>query len=688
MSSAPRPGPMLALPPGQSLLFLPQKASSPSMSAQPATAMTAACRQKPAADPLVLERLTVWDPEEEGNRHWDETTQTLHIVQKEAVDHVRITYTGPDIPAKLQVWRNDTLLPDLTGSGDWTAEVTYATLLDPYDSDNTSANPLAALFTASSPVCRYRFVAPQFTVHVHVYNPDQWKLKLTVPAMKSQSFSREGQFGSSALTYKSASASAALKDGKFVSTAKDVEITTSPDGKAARSQVTETKTRVADGAITITKAERDKSYTARSSRLINVGWQDGQYAVLGKGKGRPNAKGEGKSKDKSTGLAAATQFVSLECNGRVWPVDAMIYIGSALLLARTLYRLREMIKQNVPEIGWCWDVSWKVLEGELELEWGWREDKGKAVYYGVGVSASLTLIEVKGSIGVGVSIARNKAQALLELSGSVKLQAGPVVFNRPAEEGAIPSIDLAKVKGELEFTAKLLFELRSVLTVEGGAKATLLSVDGAIKAGGKEGLCAEVDVKFDGVKLFLSAKSRFITKRAQEGEVVLLDPKPIGKFTYPQPQALGTDELKTLDAVAEAAEAALSEGWFPVRFEDKTSYVVHEKEFVVFGDVVPKAKDFRMKVPTKDVAKEIAAKIWARKDRLDLRGNTVEGIVLGLRDQLALEGNPVPMTRLRQMLESAVFAQTLTKAECPVKCCMADNGLTADPTGAGATASW
>jgi hypothetical protein len=666
---------------GPSPLLLPQRASSPAMSPQPATSVVASCQIPPAVDPLVLEHLTVWDPESGGNRHWDEKTQTLHIVQTEAVDRVRITYTGPNIPAKLSVTRNGDTLPALAGSGDWTAEVTYATAIDPYGDGPMGLTSFPRLFTKKSAICTYVFSAPQFKVTVKLYNPDQWKLTVAVPPMKSQSLGRARNFGGKASAYTASSTGWSVKDSQIVAQSTKSNVTRADDGKAAVASKETGTTRIGKGGMTTTREAVQRGYAARSTKLVDVGFKDGQYVVTNKGKGKPQTETNRTPKKKDSGdvAIAVIQLFTLERNGLAITFDGLKSIEGVLDLTKKIRGLFKALKNSVPQVGWTWDLDFKVFEGSLELGWGWREAKGSGVSYAMTLEASLVLIEATGSLGVGVSSGgpgsslSASAKLVGELSGSIAAKAGPLEFIIDGVKEDKGAFDLLTATGEVKVALKFTVETGDVFRVVGGAKATLLSVEAVVKAGGDQGMAVEIEGKAGGIEIFYEVKVFGIPKKKK---LTVMDPVKLGKFTLPGPGDTSSGEYTTRDQVKDKAESLLSEGWFPLSFYENVTTVEYRREYLLFGDKKAYKDTVEEDVPTTKVADLIATKIWARKDRLDLDAKVIEGIILALKDRFSADDKDVSLDVVLKELNSADFANLLTRAECPVKCCLIDNGLT------------
>lgn len=666
---------------GQSLLILPQRANSTAMSTQQATSPVAPCQTNPAVDPLVLEHLTVWDPESSGSRHWDEKTQTLHIVQTEDVDRVRITYTGPNVPPKLAVTRNGDTLPALAGSGDWTAEVTYATAIDPYGDGPMGLTSFPRLFTQKSAICTYVFSAPQFKVTVKLYNPDQWKFTVSIPPMKSQSLGRARNFGGKATAYTTSSTGWSVKDSQIVAQSTKSNVTRADDGKAAVASKETGTTRIGKGGMTTTREAVHRGYAARSTKLVDVGWKDGQYVVTNKGKGKPKTETNRTPKKTDPGdVAIATlQLLTLERNGVAITFEGLKVLAGVFDLTKKIRGLFKALKNSVPQVGWTWDLDFKVFEGSLELGWGWREAKGSGVSYAMTLEANLVLIEATGSLGVGVSSGgvgsslSASAKLVGELSGSISAKAGPLEFIIDGTKEAKDAFDLLTATGEIKVALKFTVETGDVFRVVGGARATLLEVEAVVKAGGGQGLAVELEGKAGGIEIFYEVKVFGIPKKKK---LTVMDPVTLGKFTLPGPGDTTSADFTTRDQVKNKAEALLSEGWFPLSFYETREVTEYRRKWWVAGDIEATTESVEEDVSTAKVADLIATKIWARKDRLDLDAKVIEGIILALRDRFAADDKDVSLSLVLKELNSADFANLLTRAECPVKCCLIDNGLT------------
>jgi hypothetical protein len=696
---APPSAPAESAPPPE---IAPEQAPAPPvlrLTHRPVTATVQPCaRAAPGddpIDPLVLETLSVWDDEDSGKRYWDETSRTLHIVQTGPTDRVTIRYTGPAPPAALDVHCNGRLLDKAYGGGTYIYDLTYAPWDDPYA--NAAAGLMRAVATWQARVAEYRFTAPQFTVHVRVYNPDQWKLKIGLKPFKKQKFSREYSSPTERKIDTYVLAERRRAAVVIDPATGDVAMVAQVQRGLSHEQVTERETGRVRTTVErsgmfskTTKDEIETSHIERSVQIRRLTYEAGLYVHQGQGQGHALAYGAAVASRsaysekiwnaaQSSGAVPATalgamQQISLSRNGVDVPLALLRLIGSALAIAGQLARIIEAIQDTVPRIGWFFEMQWSVFAGDLAASWGWREHSDHRVYYEYGLSVSLTILSLSGKIGIGVSVYSVKCQAVLEVNGAVscalpgaKVKVG--LTDAPDREGPVTLLEFS---GDIGVAIYVNVEAGSVVSARGGGDARLVQVKGKLELGAEGDAGAEAAFTYGEVSASFSVS--VFSKFNFSDKTVLIRARQGGTFRFPSSQPPPNDDIQTQEAVAATVQAVLQAQWFPVRFYDEHSVQELRKRYRFFGEEELVTVAERNPIGTAEAARRIAAEIWKHRTLLDLRPRAVEGIVLTLRNAIETrEGRAMSTTELDRFLTGPIFQSRLTEAHSPAKVWQADN---------------
>jgi hypothetical protein len=619
------------------------------------------CLTQAPPDPLLDENLTVWDDEPTGARYWDEKTRTLHIVQTEPTDTVRIEYTGPNQPAKLDVYVNDHYLETLDGGGSWSHAITYIPSKDPYEGWREAFFPLTGINTYGAQVCTYEYRCPEFTVTVKVYNPDQWELKLRVPPLGKQSMGRRLSRTSKGDRIDHRYAKTQSTDpvtGAQTSTSRSSETVTGQNHVSTRQSSTASATDADTGTSVSVSQSRSVSAAALKD-VVFVSAQQG-YAVSIQKDARPPVE-------------KALDYVTLERNTARLDLDVLKFIGIAIELTQKIHKLKSAIKNGVPEVGWYWDVNVSILEGELACGWGWQEETGPGVYYSCGLGAKLTLLSVNGSLGAGIDSLIATAQAVVELSGEITAEVEPMEMRIGGSESS-ETRELGEVGGSITLDAYAEVVAGDMVSIKAGARSTFLDAEMKAKWSRSDNYYIDGELEFEGVTLYYQAKTWY--GQIEEKSVDLMGERTLGRFRFPKGDDPGPEDIDSYEALCDKVEDAFETSIFSgndIKVYSVGSEWVRE---ITLGSLVVREghhKQTQDEIDNDMVISHLTQTIWAERDRLDMSHSTVEGLLYAMKEDILSEyGDEVDVRDFTGYLQSGDFQARIEAAESPTKRLRAD----------------
>jgi hypothetical protein len=282
---------------------------------------------------------------------------------------------------------------------------------------------------------------------VVVYPYDQYSLTLSVPALKSVSYSR--------------SATLQLADGKQTS-------------ETERTYLSETKTKTtheidADGMVTDSRQTEAYGYSVKHS-TSSATLDDGSKLTV--------------SSAEVSKAETDRPSVSLKKNGAAEDVSVTL---SKLLQILTdvetaLDEIRSLVKDWVPQVGFKFDVSAEFFSGTASMTWGWQEYKDYRAYFGWCAEIDISVFKVALSVSFGYVVGPFTARIVGEIpDAGVDIECS-WEFNHPGKmvlpetasaKGEIP----AELRGEASFDlgfvrAGISVGFRCGFTAEGGTRLT------------------------------------------------------------------------------------------------------------------------------------------------------------------------------------------------------------------------
>jgi hypothetical protein len=187
--------------------------------------------------------------------------------------------------------------------------------------------------------------------------------------------------------------------------------------------------------------------------------------------------------------------ISVKKNGVGWDLDLFSIVNDALIIYLKIEDFKNLLK-DLPKVGWYYDWELKFMQGNLKLNYGWKEYTDHRSYFELVGSGSITLIEWKGEVGFGISGFSFKIQAFMELSTSVPITLKAENTKPISDLGGIKIILEVKPQGEFKVGAR--FEAAYFIKIE-------LTLKTGIEASGKgvisfeNGLSTDIKIEFTGV---------------------------------------------------------------------------------------------------------------------------------------------------------------------------------------------
>ncbi len=170
-------------------------------------------------------------------------------------------------------------------------------------------------------------------------------------------------------------------------------------------------------------------------------------------------------------IAITLNKVLVDCN----PVKT---VGQVVSTASKLADLITSIKEHVPKVGWYIDFEHKLFEGELSVEWGFKEHSDERVYPWLRFNIGMVFFAASIEVGIGVSWGSCRAQLFFKVAGQLGLEASGERVSPDGETG----VSLGPLAAEFTTTLGVRLEAGHMLE---------------LNARGETGLLAEVTLHFN-----------------------------------------------------------------------------------------------------------------------------------------------------------------------------------------------
>lgn len=603
------------------------------------------CGPVKKTDPVVNDQLNCFDPEKSTNRQFKRDGNILEIVQTESTDTVIITYSGPVIPPHLDVTRDYKVMPPAKGGGKYSYKVTYAPPEQPYFKHHLFR--FIDLFTWRHPPTVYQFShadLPQ-SIEVYAYNPDQWSLTYDPPPSRGYSLG-------------------AKLDNKDESFAGIVGTPAGPAIAKASSHTetfTLTKSSSKGGYLISEKTEREiqasvQTYKASLANSNLYATASGIAVTVTDTVKGPGNTGGGLSK-----AFAKSPPISLKRNGVLVDVDILQVIGVLINLKKSIQDLITLIKkfQSI-KAGWYMDLSADFMDGKIQVDWGWREDKTWEAYYYAALSLELKLFSVEAEIGVGVEVDGAGAQLCAGINGELSYEIKPIERLAPSSKPT-RDISLGDVTGSLTAGVYARVKAGSALSITAAGEAPIkVTVAMKWKESGEFG--SDIELISEGLVVSFKVKG-LVSFKPQKA--TLIEGGTLGSFHFPSEHVAHTEQYTTKDMVAEAIKSKFDDGWWPIIFYNSITYM---EEGLFWGENKV-TQDFDVASDT--IAKLVAAKIWRDRDSLEMDADTIDGLAQSIRKACEQLGqrfgrDKVSLDQMRTYLNGP-FETILKAAHSPAK---------------------
>ncbi|MCA1751238.1 MAG: hypothetical protein ABR572_03785 [Cryomorphaceae bacterium] len=279
-------------------------------------------------------------------------------------------------------------------------------------------------------------------IPVTIYNPEQWKLKLSIPPARQ------------------------TKVGAKYGTHRD-------SGKTQLAhEESNHNFRTGEGSTTKTTLTDDQSMNSIAE-------------------GSESTTLESDSSDSTSNFGGLT----ITRDGAAMQFDGVNAILALVSVIRMGTELMKEIQDNVPKVGWYIESDVTVLDADLELQWGWKEFTDEKAFYAVSAKCTVNLIKVKIEFGFGVSGVIFKAQLFASGEGAIPLNLDIVRDN--------PEMALefsVGIHGVITFMvgarAEVAYIIRCQIDVSSGIE---VGGDFKVRLGAEKGFGIEADINFTGV---------------------------------------------------------------------------------------------------------------------------------------------------------------------------------------------
>jgi hypothetical protein len=84
------------------------------------------------------------------------------------------------------------------------------------------------------------------------------------------------------------------------------------------------------------------------------------------------------------------------------------------------FAIKQFIKDFQPQIGWKFTWDTEILAGELNAEWGWKEDIDNEVYLWWKISGELTVLSAVAELSFGIEIMGTEIKVFGSIAGALK----------------------------------------------------------------------------------------------------------------------------------------------------------------------------------------------------------------------------------------------------------------------------
>lgn len=281
-------------------------------------------------------------------------------------DKIDVKYEGPNPPENLTV-EEDILIEG--GNGEFSTEFQ----IDPgewFREKESHSNPEEILGLSVLDLFRrmwtynskkeYTLIGMPVRIPVTIYNPEQWKIKLSIPP------ARQCKVGAKYGTHKDAGSSNHL-------------IQFSAHDHSS-------------GTSTSASAKMAKNHSGTS---ISTNSSESQRHFSG---------------------------FTVERNGALLQYDGANVILSLMSVIRMAQELIKTIQDKAPKIGWYCEFDISVLDADVEIGWGWKEYSDERAFYVVKAQAEFNLLKIKLEFGFGVEAISYGAQIFATGGGSIPLK--------------------------------------------------------------------------------------------------------------------------------------------------------------------------------------------------------------------------------------------------------------------------
>lgn len=304
-------------------------------------------------------------------------------------------------------------------------------------------------------------------------------------------------------------------------------------------------------------------------------------------------------------------------------------IGAILNTAKSIQDIVEAIQENAPKVGWYMQFELQLMQGQLAVEWYWKEHTNHQVFQYIDVNLQLTIASLTFELGIGISGLGFKAQVFAQVSGELTVS----LDGRRDDPSWAPGVALP-AKATFKGAIGARFEAGNFFKAEGkGETGIEFAVEVGVNRGQGRMLALDAGIDWTGIKVSAVVKGGLFGLGAERTwERVIAGPAHLREFHWPKPEPYAPARMSR-DAIRNVVLGVITEG-LDVR-------VIREREGW-FSD-------------EHWTAEQIADAIADRMDQhrtFSRRAKVVEGIAHAIRQDLDNLGS---RTLARDYIEERAF---------------------------------
>lgn len=261
-------------------------------------------------------------------------------------------------------------------------------------------------------------------------------------------------------------------------------------------------------------------------------------------------------------------------NGVSVEVNALKILGSTLQLADHIYNIYKKITDDIPQVGWYFDMNLQLLQGTFELSWGWQEYEDHRAFLWMGLGIDCKIIEVAVELGIGATGFGCKLQVFGKVEGSLSLK----ILAARTSPDMISAISLP-LDGAIEGNVGARFEVKYFVSVEAVITTAIKFEKAQAEFSVEKGVSFDAEIWWTGIKAKIKASAGVAAGAEEEfGKATLssesvktlVDKTKLGEWAWPKEEFQPTQELSPRQ-IREVLKRNFEKDW-NIRVEERGSF--------------------------------------------------------------------------------------------------------------------